>query len=64
MLKLWAMKDAYLQNKDGATAIEYGLIAAGLALGIATILFIAGDNLETIFGGIRDTLAEGAANVE
>ena len=37
MLKLLALKDAYIKNEDGATAIEYGLIAAGISLAIAAV---------------------------
>ena len=35
MLKLLALKDAYLKNEDGATAIEYGLIAVARGLSFA-----------------------------
>ena len=46
-LTTWAMDD------DGATAIEYGLIAAG----IAVVVFTLGDNLQNTFQGVSDTLA-------
>lgn len=49
MLKLLALKDAYLKNEDGATAIEYGLIAAGISLAIVAIVFTFGDDLNTVF---------------
>ena len=49
MLKLLALKDAYLKNEDGATAIEYGLIAAGISLAIVAVVFTFGDQLETTF---------------
>lgn len=49
MLKLLALKDAYLKNEDGATAIEYGLIAAGISLAIVAIVFTFGDDLTTVF---------------
>jgi pilus assembly protein Flp/PilA len=49
MLKLLAFKDAYLKNEDGATAIEYGLIAAGISLAIVAVVFTFGDQLETMF---------------
>ena len=62
MLKLLALKDAYLKNEDGATAIEYGLIAAGIALAIVAVVFTFGDQLETTFTSM--TTAMSAANTE
>ena len=48
-LKLLALKDAYINNEDGATAIEYGLIAAGIALAISAAVFAFGDDLTGLF---------------
>lgn len=56
MLKLLALKDAYLNNEDGATAIEYGLMAAAIALGIIALVFSIGDTVEGVFTDIDDTL--------
>lgn len=58
LLKLFAKKEAFMRSEQGATAIEYGLIAAGIAVAIASIVFLAGDELETLFGGVRDDLTE------
>jgi pilus assembly protein Flp/PilA len=58
--KLLAMKDAYLAQEDGATAIEYGLIAAGVSVAIAVVVFTLGDQLEALFTSISDKLG-GAA---
>ncbi len=35
----------YLRGKRGATAIEYGLMAAGVAMAIAGAVFLFGDTL-------------------
>jgi pilus assembly protein Flp/PilA len=56
--KLLAMKDAYLADEDGATAIEYGLIAAGIALAISGAVLIFGDQLEALFVNMGETLEE------
>ena len=64
MKKLYAFKEAYLKNEDGATAIEYGLIAAGIALAIAAIVFTMGGNLQTMFTGMSDQLATAAGNAD
>lgn len=59
MLKLLALKDAYLKNEDGATAIEYGLIAAGISLAIVAVVFTFGEDLRALFQGMEGKL-EGA----
>lgn len=57
MLKLLAMKDAYLRNEDGATAIEYGLIAAGIAIAIVAVVFTLGDEVAGTFTDVETALA-------
>ena len=56
MLKLLALKDAYLKNEDGATAIEYGLIAAGIAVVIAATVGLVGGSLDTMFQTVNTDL--------
>lgn len=56
MIKLLAFKKAYLENKSGATAIEYGLIAAGISLAIATAVFTFGTDLNALFGTMSTKL--------
>ena len=60
LLKLWAMKEAYMHNEEGATAIEYGLIAAGIAVAISAIVFTMGDNLVAMFTTASDKIATAA----
>lgn len=54
--KLLAMKDAYLAKEEGATAIEYGLIAAGIALAISAAVLAFGDQLVLLFENMTTTL--------
>lgn len=56
MYKLLAMKDAYLAKEEGATAIEYGLIAAGIALAISAAVLAFGDELVALFENMTTTL--------
>ncbi len=63
MLKLLALKDAYLRNEDGATAIEYGLIAAGISLAIVSVVFLFGDELETTFTSMQGSMADANARL-
>lgn len=64
MKKLFAWKEAFLKNEDGATAIEYGLIAAGIALAIAASVFAFGDDLSDMFGTMEDNIATAADRAE
>jgi pilus assembly protein Flp/PilA len=43
---------AFLKDESGATAIEYGLIASGIALAIITAVNRLGTNVKTIFASI------------
>jgi pilus assembly protein Flp/PilA len=45
-----------LKNDSGATAIEYGLIAALVSVAIITILGTLGDNLVATFTEVSDNL--------
>lgn len=56
MKKLFAWKEAYLKNEDGATAIEYGLIAAGISLAIVVAVFAFGDDLNDTFTTLGSTM--------
>jgi len=46
----------FLSDQSGATAIEYGLIAAGIALAIITVVNSLGSNLNTQFTSINSSL--------
>ena len=43
-------------DESGATAIEYGLIAAGIAVAIVAIVFTIGDDLVALFEGVSEDL--------
>ena len=46
----------FMKNESGATAIEYGLIAAGIALAIIAVVNGLGTNLNTKFTSINNSL--------
>jgi pilus assembly protein Flp/PilA len=46
----------FLKDESGATAIEYGLIAAGIALALIAILNQLGLTLAGIFTGLTSLL--------
>ena len=46
----------FLADESGATAIEYGLIAAGIALAIIAVVNNLGSTLKLKFGSISSSL--------
>jgi pilus assembly protein Flp/PilA len=46
----------FVKNESGATAIEYGLIAAGISLAIIAVVNGLGSNLNTKFNSINTSL--------
>ena len=45
------------KDQSGATAIEYGLIAAGIAIVIIAAVALVGSSLETMFGTVSTALS-------
>ena len=48
---------AFLKNESGATAIEYGLIAAGISVAIIVAVNALGTQLNTTFTTVTTDLA-------
>jgi pilus assembly protein Flp/PilA len=46
----------FLANRAGATAIEYGLIAAGISLAIIAAVNGLGSTLNTVFTSVNTSL--------
>ena len=46
----------FFKDESGATAIEYGLIAAGISIAIITAVNGVGTKLSTNFGAISSSL--------
>ena len=46
----------FLADNSGATAIEYGLIAAGIALAIIAVVNGLGSNLNNVYTSINSSL--------
>ena len=49
----------FLQDESGATAIEYGLIAAGIAVAIIAAVQFLGGSLEGTFQTVGSAIATG-----
>jgi pilus assembly protein Flp/PilA len=46
----------FLRDEEGATAIEYGLIAAGISIAIITVVVTLGTKLNATFQVVADNL--------
>ena len=53
---LMSKVSAFLRNESGATAIEYGLIAAGISVVIIATVNAIGSSLNTKFNSISTQL--------
>lgn len=52
----------FMKDETGATAIEYGLIAALVSVAAITALGLMGESLVDIFNRVKDELANAAAS--
>jgi pilus assembly protein Flp/PilA len=50
------MFSRFLRDESGATAIEYGLIAAGISCAIIAVVQGLGSKLNTTFGLVKNSL--------
>lgn len=46
----------FVKNESGATAIEYGLIAAGISVAIISVVSTIGTNLNSTFTSVSTAL--------
>lgn len=51
----------FFSDESGATAIEYGLIAAGISVAIVAIVGVIGGELENTFNTIASSLQNTAS---
>lgn len=49
---------SYAADKSAAAAIEYTLLAAGIALAIVGVLFIFGQDLANLYNGLTDATTQ------
>jgi pilus assembly protein Flp/PilA len=58
------MLKQFISDEQGATAIEYGLIAALVAVGLIVSLSVLGNNLSSQFNYIGSTIGAQTASVQ
>jgi pilus assembly protein Flp/PilA len=62
MNKLYLATRKFLRDEEGVTAIEYGLIAALIAVAVIATVYLIGDKLNTMFDKIQACLANPGAD--
>ncbi|KAA6432108.1 Flp family type IVb pilin [Agrococcus sediminis] len=50
------VSDRFDKKDRGATAVEYGLIVAGIAVAIVAIVFTLGDEIAAMFGDVETAI--------
>ncbi|WP_175884957.1 Flp family type IVb pilin [Burkholderia sp. BCC0044] len=63
MSKFIQQAGRFVRDEDGVTAIEYGLIAALIAIGIIAALSTIGKDLKTVFSTIAADLDSAVAGI-
>lgn len=53
---------SFLKDEEGVTAIEYGLIAALIAVAIIVMVALVGDQLNNVFNCVAQYLASATSN--
>lgn len=57
-LKLYCKAKAFMADKEGATAIEYAVIAGLISVVVISAAALIGDDLSTIMGTIKTEVAK------
>ena len=57
MKTFWQNIKQFASDEEGVTAIEYGLIAALIAVVIIASVTLVGERLDTTFGEVADALS-------
>ena len=56
MERLVIKAKTFWQDETGASAVEYGLLVAGIAVAVMTAIYAIGTNLNTKFQSVADKL--------
>jgi pilus assembly protein Flp/PilA len=60
-IQMKALFSRFAKDESGATANEYGLIAAGIAVAIVTAVSLVGTNLTGLFNNVASKLTTAPA---
>jgi pilus assembly protein Flp/PilA len=56
MKNLLAKAQAFIRDEEGASAVEYGLLIAGIAVAVMGAIYTLGTNLNTKFNSVATQL--------
>ncbi len=54
---------AFAANTSGVTVVEYGIIVAGISIGVIVIAFLIGDDLAAVFEVVRGKIVSGISRL-
>jgi pilus assembly protein Flp/PilA len=57
MTDFFAKTMTFIRDEEGASAVEYGLLVAGIAVAVMAAIYTIGTNLNTKFTSVSDKLA-------
>ena len=57
MKELLNKAQAFIKDEEGASAVEYGLLIAGIAVAVMTAIYAIGTNLNTKFNSVATKIA-------
>jgi len=58
MKDLFTKVKSFIREEEGASAVEYGLLVAGIAVVVMVAIYTIGTNLNTKFTAVANKLAE------
>jgi len=62
MKELFTKAKTFILEEDGASAVEYGLLVAGIAVVVMASVYLIGTNLNDKFKTVADKLGEDAGS--
>jgi pilus assembly protein Flp/PilA len=58
MKDLFAKVTHFIREEEGASAVEYGLLVAGIAVAVMVSIYLIGTNLNTKFDSVAQKLGQ------
>jgi pilus assembly protein Flp/PilA len=58
MKDLFTKVKSFIREEEGASAVEYGLLVAGIAVVVMTAIYAIGTNLNTKFNSVATQLTK------
>lgn len=59
---IWSLITRFAEDESGLSAVEYGLLAAGIAVGLWALISSMGSSLHTIYTNVQGDLSTAAGS--